>query len=90
MTVPRDLIRWARHHSVVADPTGELLVVCDKGLGGVSRLPYRSRERKLVRLQDTGVEKGLVPRYGAFHPSLPIFYANYEKTTVVHGLSATT
>ncbi len=75
---------WSRQHSVVADPTGQLLVVCDKGLEQFHSYRLDRENGKLLWLGDTGVEKGLVPRYGAFHPSLPVFYANYEKTTVVH------
>ena len=75
---------WARHHSVVADPSGELLIVCDKGLEAFHAFHVDRQNGRLVRLHDTGVEKGLVPRYGVFHPSLPVFYADYEKSTMVH------
>ncbi len=74
----------SRHHSVIADPTGELFVVCDKGLDKIHTYRLDQANGKLVQLQDTTVETGLVPRYGVFHPTLPIFYANYEKKTVVH------
>jgi 6-phosphogluconolactonase len=76
---------WARHHSVVADPTGELLVVCDKGLEVVHTFRIDREQRRLVRLQDARVDEGLVPRYGVFHPTAPVFYANYERNTLVQG-----
>jgi 6-phosphogluconolactonase len=76
---------WARHHSVVADPTGELLVVCDKGLEVIHTFRIDREQRRLVRLQDTSVAEGLVPRYGVFHPTMPVFYANYERNTLVQG-----
>lgn len=76
---------WARHHSVVADPTGELLVVCDKGLAVIHTFGIDRRRRRLYRLQDARVDEGLVPRYGVFHPTVLVFYANYEKNTVVQG-----
>jgi len=74
----------SRHHSVQADPSGELFVVCDKGLDRFHTYRLDREHGKLVRLQDTAVETGLVPRYGVFHPSLRIFYANFERKTVVH------
>jgi len=75
---------WARHHSVVADPTGELLVVCDKGLQMIHAFRLDRANGRLERLRDTRVDEGLIPRYGAFHPTLPVFYANYERNMVVH------
>jgi 6-phosphogluconolactonase len=75
---------WARHHSVIADPTGELFIVCDKGLEEFHTYHLDLANGRLVQLQDTSVEPGLVPRYGTFHPTLPIFYANYEKKAVIH------
>ncbi len=75
---------WARHHSVVGDPTGELLVVCDKGLQMIHTFRLDRTNQRLERLEDTQVDEGLTPRYGAFHPSLPVLYANYERTTVAH------
>jgi len=74
----------SRHHSVIADPIGELFIVCDKGLDKFHTYRLDRANGKLVQLQDTTVETGLVPRYGVFHPTLPILYANYEKNTVVH------
>ena len=75
---------WARHHSVVADPSGELFIVCDKGLEQFHTYHLDRTNGKLVRLQDIIVEPDLIPRYGAFHPALPIFYANYERAAVIH------
>jgi 6-phosphogluconolactonase len=74
----------SRHHCVIADPSGELFVVCDKGLDKIHTYHLDRAKGKLIQLQDTSVETGLVPRYGVFHPTLPIFYANHEGKTVVH------
>jgi 6-phosphogluconolactonase (cycloisomerase 2 family) len=41
---------------------------------------------KLVHLTDITVETGLFPRYGVFHPTLPIFYANYERKAIIDAL----
>lgn len=75
---------WARHHSVVADPTSELFIVCDKGLEKFHTYHLDRTNKKLIPLQDTPVEPGFIPRYGTFHPTLPIFYANFERTAVIH------
>jgi 6-phosphogluconolactonase len=81
---PSGLHTTSRHHSVIADPSGELFVVCDKGLDKIHTYRLDRENGKLVQLLDTSVETGLVPRYGVFHPTLPIFYTNYEKKTVIH------
>ena len=75
---------WARHHSVVADPTSELFIVCDKGLEQFHTYHLDRENGKLLPLQDTLVEPGLIPRYGTFHPALPLFYANYERAALIH------
>jgi len=75
---------WARHHSVVMNPSGELFIVCDKGLEKFHTYHLDRANGKLVQLQDTIVEPGLIPRYGAFHPTRPIFYAKFERKAIVH------
>jgi 6-phosphogluconolactonase len=69
----------SRHHSVIADPSGELFIVCDSGLDRIHTYCLDRTNGKLVQLKDTRLETGFVPRYGVFHPTLPIFYMNYEK-----------
>ena len=71
-------------HAVIADPTGELFIVMDKGLDTFHTFHLDRENAKLVQLQDTHVETGMQPRYGVFHPFLPVFYANFEQTPVVH------
>jgi len=69
----------SRQHSVVPSPSGEMLAVCDKGMDRI--YTYRiDRERgKLIHL-DTWVADKIArfPRYCAFHPTLPVYYANNE------------
>ncbi len=74
----------ARHHSVVMNPSGELIIVPDKGLEKFHTYHLDRADGKLVQLQTTVVEPGLIPRYGVFHPTLPIFYANFEKKAIVN------
>ncbi len=73
----------SRHHSIVADPTGELFIACDKGLDKIHTFGIDRENGKLIPLLATTVETGLVPRYGVFHPTLPIFYVNFERKTIV-------
>jgi len=74
---------WSRHHSILADPSGELFIACDKGTEHFYSFRLDREYGRLIRLQETAVEPGLVPRYGVFHPTLPIFYANFEKKTLI-------
>lgn len=72
----------SHQHSVVSDPTGELFVVCDKGLDQIYSYGLDRAHGKLVFLQKTPVETGFSPRYSAFHPTLPILYVNNERKTI--------
>lgn len=67
-------------HSVISDPSGELFLVCDKGLDKIFSFGLDRERGKLVFLDETSVETGSCPRYGAFHPSLPVYYSNNEKS----------
>lgn len=71
-------------HFVMPDPAGELYLVSDKGMDHI--YSYRlDRERgKLIYLNSISTEKGSSPRYGVFHPSLPVFYGNHEKNTTLN------
>lgn len=74
---------WSRHHSINEDPTGELYIVCDKGLDQFHTYHLDREKGKLVHLKDIDVDFGMAPRYGVYHPTLPYFYANYEKKPVI-------
>ena len=67
-------------HSVVADPSGELFLVCDKGLDKIFSFAIDRENGKLICLNETIVESGCCPRYGIFHPTLPVYYSNNEKS----------
>ena len=69
----------SRQHSVVASPSGEMLAVTDKGMDRIYTYRIDRESGKLVHL-DTWIpeESGRFPRYCAFHPVLPIYYANNE------------
>jgi 6-phosphogluconolactonase (cycloisomerase 2 family) len=69
----------------LADPSGKLFFVCDKGVDKIYTYHLDREKGKLLPLRETAVETGSAPRYGTFHPRLPIFYMNLEKKTVLHG-----
>ncbi|MFT8329691.1 MAG: beta-propeller fold lactonase family protein [Oenococcus oeni] len=73
----------SRHHSVANDPSGKLFVVCDKGMDKLYSYHIDRKRGKLNFLTETTVETGLSPRYGLFHPTLPIYYANNEKKPIL-------
>ena len=69
----------SRQHSVVASPSGEMLAVCDKGMDRIYTYRIDRDNGKLLHL-DTWVAEEIAcfPRYCAFHPVLPVYYANNE------------
>lgn len=69
----------SRQHSVVASPSGEMLAVCDKGMDRIHTYRIDRESGRLVHL-DTWVAEEIAcfPRYAAFHPVLPVYYANNE------------
>lgn len=81
--VPGGPSQQAKLHCIVADPSGELFLICDKGMDKVYAFTIDRQAGKLVRLASTDVPQGYSPRYGAFHPTLPVFYFNNEKTSMV-------
>lgn len=74
---------WSRHHSVIENPSGELFIVCDKGLDQFHTYHLNRKKGTLENMKHIDVAFGLAPRYGVFHPELPYFYANYEKKPVI-------
>lgn len=70
-------------HSVISDPTSELFVVCDKGMDKIYTYHLDRECGKLVLLYEKVVETGMAPRYGVFHPTLPVFFENNEGKAVI-------
>lgn len=73
-------------HSVVADPSGELFIVCDKGLDMIYAYHLDRDNGKLLLKDELAVKEGYAPRYSAFHPALPVVYCNNENVPVVHAV----
>lgn len=69
----------SRLHSVVKNPSGSVFAVCDKGMDCIYtfRINY---EKECLEQLDQWVSEDVAcfPRYGAFHPTLPVYYANNE------------
>ncbi len=69
----------SRLHSVVKSPSGSFFAVCDKGMDRIYtfRINY---EKECLECLDEWITEDVAcfPRYGAFHPTLPVFYANNE------------
>jgi 6-phosphogluconolactonase (cycloisomerase 2 family) len=74
----------SRQHSVLADPSSELFIVCDKGGDKIYTYHLDREKGKILPLGETTAETGSAPRYGTFHPRLPVFYMNFEKKAVLH------
>ncbi len=69
----------SRLHSVVADPSGEIMAVCDKGMDKVYTYRIDPEKGRLVRLDEwTAPEIACFPRYCAFHPEKNVLYVNNE------------
>jgi len=74
-----------RIHSIMASPSGNLFAVCDKGS---DKLYFFRINRRTEKLEVCGGEAynsipGSLPRYSAFHPTLPYFYMNHEVKPVI-------
>jgi 6-phosphogluconolactonase len=69
----------SRLHCVVPSPSGKMLAVCDKGMDRIHTYRVDRENGKLVHL-DTWIAEEIAcfPRYCAFHPVLPVYYANNE------------
>lgn len=75
----------SRLHAVVPSPSGEMLVVCDKGMDKVYTYRIDRENGKLVRLYEwVAPEVACFPRYAAFHPSKEILYINNENYALLN------
>lgn len=74
----------SRQHSVMPSPSGNIYVVCDKGMDRVYTFGVDDEHNEL-KLLDTYVDDlGVFPRYSSFHPTLPVLYTNNERKCEVH------
>lgn len=76
----------SRLHAVIGSPDGELYVACDKGMDKLITFRLDREDGRLQRLGEYEVkEVASFPRYGAFHPTLPVFYCNHENLALLSG-----
>jgi 6-phosphogluconolactonase (cycloisomerase 2 family) len=73
----------SRLHSVIADPSEKIWLVCDKGADCIYSCRLDAAAGKLEILAETAIENGSSPRYGVFHPFLPVFYENNEQNSLL-------
>lgn len=73
----------SRQHSVVADPSGSIFLVCDKGNDKIYSFKVDEDRGDLILLCENKTRLGLAPRYGVFHPKLPLFYCNNEAANIL-------
>lgn len=64
-------------HSIYAAPSGKYFVIND--CGGDAIVTLKIENEKLVVASRESVEAGYNPRYGVFHPTLPLYYGNNER-----------
>lgn len=75
----------SRLHAVVASPDGEIFITCDKGMDRLISFRINEEQGKFVKLDEYATEEvACFPRYGGFHPTLPVFYANNENLALLN------
>ena len=75
----------SRLHAVIGSPDGSIFVACDKGMDKLYTFRIDEEKGKFVMLDEYMTEEvASFPRYGAFHPTLPIFYANNENLALLN------
>jgi 6-phosphogluconolactonase len=70
-------------HAVIFDPTGQFVVVPDKGFDRT--FFFRFQDGRLTPTQQgfIGSAPGAAPRHTVFHPTLPVLYVNNELDSTV-------
>lgn len=71
----------AHPHSVTGSPDGSVYYVPDKGLDRIYAYRVNRESGKLICLGQKEMEYATAPRYGAFHPTLPVYFENNETGT---------
>ncbi|CAK7206456.1 hypothetical protein SEUCBS139899_009251 [Sporothrix eucalyptigena] len=78
-------------HSVRGSPNGAFFVECDMSRDQLITLSVKEDTAgpalSIQEVRDTPDHSG--PRYSAFHPTLPIFYVNYEYSPIIETFSYT-
>ena len=67
-----------RLHSVVISPDKKIIIVCDKGMDKLYVLKLDRANAKIIHTDTFAAKWASFPRYGVFHPTMPVFYSNSE------------
>ena len=70
-------------HAVVFDPSGEIVVVPDKGFDRTYFFQFRDGRLAPTAQGSIASAPGAGPRHAAFHPALPVLYVNNELDSTV-------
>lgn len=75
----------SRLHAVIASPDGKIFITCDKGMDRIISFKVDEDKGKFIKLDEYTVEEvASFPRYGTFHPTLPIFYCDNENRALLN------
>lgn len=75
----------SRLHAVIGSPDGNIFITCDKGMDRIISFRIDEEKGRFVKLDEYTVEEvASFPRYGVFHPSLPIFYCDNENMALLN------
>jgi 6-phosphogluconolactonase (cycloisomerase 2 family) len=70
-------------HSCLADPSGELFLVCAMRKDSIYSYRIDRNKNKLIKKAELILERETGPRYVTFHPLLPLVYCNNEFMSVL-------
>lgn len=74
----------SRQHAVVGNPDRKLFAVMDKGMDRIYTFKVDLEQEKIMLTDCYQDDWGIFPRYGVFHPVLPVLYTNNERACVIH------
>ncbi len=75
----------SRLHAVYMSPDGSFFITLDKGMDKIITFKVDEEAGRLVMLQEYTVDEvASFPRYGAFHPTKKLFYANNENLALLN------
>ena len=78
--------RHPQLHHIAANPSGEIYAVCDKGTDSVRSFQLAPDGNRLLSIGAWQADPGSAPRYGVFHPTLPLYYCNCERMPAIYVL----
>jgi 6-phosphogluconolactonase (cycloisomerase 2 family) len=70
-------------HAVIFDPTGQFVVVPDKGFDRTFFFRFADGHIRPTGQGSIASRRGAAPRHTTFHPSLPVLYVNNELDSTV-------